>query len=61
MQKKKKYLVNYTESHVYEVIVMASSKEDAESMVLDGDADYDTARKIDSTLVDINRSEEATE
>jgi hypothetical protein len=61
MQKKKKYIVNYTESHVYEVIVMAASKEDAESMVLDGDADYDTARKIDSTLVDINRSEEVTE
>ena len=58
--KKKKYLVNYSENHIYEIIVEADSKEEAEEIVNNGDADFDTAREIDSTLVDINRAEEVS-
>jgi len=61
MQKKKRYLVNYSENHIYEIVVEADSKEEAEELVNDGSVDFDTAREIDSTLVDINHSEEVTD
>ncbi len=54
----KKFLVNYSENHIYEIVIEAESKEEAERIVSDGDADYDTAKEIDSTLVDINNTEE---
>ena len=54
----KKFLVNYSENHIYEIIIEAETKEEAEEIVNNGDADYRASREIDCTLVDINHTEE---
>ena len=57
----KKFLVNYSENHIYEIVIEAETKEEAEEIVNNGDADFDKAREIDCTLVDINHTEEVAE
>ena len=57
----KKFLVNYSENHIYEIVIEAETKEEAEEIVNNGDADYSMAREIDSTLVDINHTEEVSQ
>jgi len=40
-----------------EIIVEADTQEEAEDIVMDGGADYDSAVELDVCLVDINHSE----
>lgn len=40
-----------------EIIVEADTQEEAENMVMDGDADYDSAVELDAHILDVNNSE----
>jgi len=53
----KRWTVCYTEKRIMEIIVEADSQEEAEEMVMDGGANYDSAIELDVCLVDINHSE----
>jgi hypothetical protein len=53
----KRWTVCYTEKRIMEVIVKADTQEEAEDIVMDGGADYDSAVELDAHLVDINNSE----
>ena len=52
-----RWTVCYTEKRIMEIIVEADTQEEAEDMVMDGGADYDSAIELDACLVDINNSE----
>jgi len=53
----KRWTVSYSERRLMEVIVEANTQEEAEDIVSDGGADYDSAIELDVCLVDINNSE----
>jgi hypothetical protein len=53
----KRWTVCYTEKRIMEVIVEADSQEEAEDIVGDGGADYDSAVELDAHILDVNNSE----
>lgn len=50
----KRWMVSYSENRLMELIVEAESEEEAERMVLNGDADYDKAYEQDAEIVSVN-------
>ena len=53
-----KFTVSYSESQIREIDIEAESAEEAERMVLEGDADYGESREIDATVMSVNSVEE---
>jgi hypothetical protein len=53
----KRWTVCYTEKRIMEVIVEADTQEEAEGIVIDGGADYDSSVELDAEVLDINSSE----
>jgi hypothetical protein len=53
----KRWTVCYSERRLMEIIVEANTQEEAEDIVVDGGADYDSAVELDVCLVEINNSE----
>lgn len=53
----KRWTVWYSERRLMEVIVEADTQEEAEDIVMDGGADYDSAVELDAHILDINNSE----
>lgn len=53
----KRWTVCYSEKRLMEIIVEADTQEEAENMVMDGDADYDSAVELDAHILDVNNSE----
>jgi|FreactcultureFD7_1027221.scaffolds.fasta_scaffold37787_2 hypothetical protein len=56
-----KYIVNYSEYHILEIVVEAVGEDEARRIVSDGEADYDKEREIDCSLVNVNSVQEVTE
>ena len=56
-----KYIVNYSEYHILEIVVEAVGEDEARRIVSDGEADYDKEREIDCSLVNVNSGQEVTE
>lgn len=53
----KRWTVCYSEKRLMEVIVEADTQEEAEDIVIDGGADYDSALELDAHILDVNNSE----
>ena len=53
----KRWTACYSERRLMEIIVKADTQEEAEDIVMDGGADYDSAVELDVCLVEINNSE----
>jgi hypothetical protein len=53
----KRWTVCYSEKRLMEVIVEADTQEEAEDIVIDGGADYDSAVELDAHILDVNNSE----
>jgi len=53
----KRWTVCYSEKRLMEVIVEADTQEEAEDIVMDGGADYDSAVELDAHVLDVNHSE----
>jgi hypothetical protein len=53
----KRWTVCYTEKRIMEIIVEADTQEEAEEIVSDGGADYDSAIELDAQVLDVNNSE----
>jgi hypothetical protein len=52
------FLVNYSEHGIREIVIEADSAEEAEEIVMDGDADYDAAEELDTEVVSVNEVRE---
>lgn len=53
----KRWTVCYSEKRLMEIIIEADTQEEAEDIVMDGGADYDSAVELDAEVLDINNSE----
>jgi hypothetical protein len=53
----KRWTVCYSEKRLMEVIVEADTQEEAEAIVNDGEADYDSALELDAHILHVNNSE----
>lgn len=48
-----KYKVTYSEHQIREIDIEADTPEEAERIVMDGDADYDTSHEVDADVADV--------
>ena len=53
-----KYKVSYSEHRHMEIDIDADSPEEAEEMILNGDADFDQAYERDAEIASVNEVEE---
>lgn len=53
----KRWTVCYSEKRLMEVIVEADTQEEAEDIVIDGGADYESALELDAHILHVNHSE----
>jgi len=52
-----KFKVCYSESSIREIDINAESAEEAERMVIDGEADYDMSHELNTEVVSVNSVE----
>lgn len=53
----KRWFVTYSEHRLMEVEVEAENEDEAQNIVLEGGADYESAREIDAEVTDVSNVE----